>query len=136
MKFFSTLFFLSFSALAFSAAVSMPMDEDYELAKREVSNAKYVPTTLPDGKKSIAVYDGDVLEGSLVEGPDGEVTAYDAFGKEIDLDNPEEDDENGDKRKRASKFSILRKFYSFIKKYGTRAWVSNAMCLAVYKTLG
>ncbi|KAI9673577.1 MAG: hypothetical protein M1817_002213 [Caeruleum heppii] len=120
MKFFSTLFFLSFFALAYCAAVSKP-ESEYEVAKREVSQAKYVPSVLPNGKKSIAVYDGDVLEGSLVEGDDGDVLAFDAFGQAIDLDDLS-DDADGEKAKRQSRFTILRRFFGFIKKYGQRAW--------------
>jgi hypothetical protein len=125
MKFFSTLFFLSFFALAYCAAFSK---SEYEVAKREVTGgtAKYVPGTLPNGKKSISVYDGDVLEGSIVEGDNGEVIAYDAFGNVLDLDD-DSDDEGGDKQKRQSKFRILRKFWSFIRKYGPRAWVSDGI---------
>lgn len=127
MKFFSTLFFFSFLALAYSAAVSTQEDE-YEAAKREVStsNAKYVPGTLPDGRKSIAVYNGDVLEGSVVEGTDGEVIVYDAFGKVLELDDLE-DDENTELQRRQSRFTILRKFAGFIRRFGGRAWVSDGL---------
>ncbi len=127
MKFSSTLFlFFSFLALAYSAAVST-QESEYEAAQREVSasNAKYVPGTLPDGRKSIAVYDGDVLEGSIVEGADGEVVVYDAFGKVLDLDDLEDDDEDADLQRRQSRFTILRKFAGFIRRWGSRAWVSD-----------
>jgi hypothetical protein len=127
MKFFSTLFFFSLLALVYSTAIST-QESEYEAAKRDVtaSDAKYVPATLPDGRKSISVYNGDVLEGSIVEGADGEVIVYDAFGKVLDMDDLD-DDESSELQRRQSRFTILRKFFSFIRKYGARAWVSDAI---------
>lgn len=134
MKFFSTLCFLSFFALAYCAAVAT-QESEYEAAKREVteSNAKFLPETLPDGKNSISVYNGDVFEGSIVEGDDGEVIVYDAFGKVLDLDVLGDDEsldlENGMVASAKSPIRILGKFARFIKKYGVRAWVSDAIWL-------
>lgn len=130
MKFFSTLFFLSFSALAFSAAISKPTDSEFEVAKREVEDgtARYIPAVLPNGKKAISVYNGDVLEGSIAEGENGEVIVYDAFGNVLDLDELD-DEESGAVEKRQSRLTILRRFAGFIRKYGARAWVSDALTI-------
>lgn len=132
MKFFSTLFFLSFSVLALSAAVSKPSDSEFEVAKRQIEDgaAHYIPAVLPNGKKAISVYNGDVLEGSIAEGENGEVIVYDAFGNVIDED--ELNDEEGGVEKRQSRFTILRKFASFIRKFGARAWVSDGQIIGCW----
>ncbi len=128
MKFFSsTLFFLSFLALAYSAAVSKPnidTDVEYEVARREIeaSNAKFVPAQLPDGKNSIAVYEGDVFEGTITEGEDGDIIVKDAYGNIIDIDD--DDSGEGALEKRII-FVVIRVFAVFIKRFGPRAWVSN-----------
>lgn len=121
MKFFSTIFFLSFFALAYSAALSKP-DIEYEVAKREIeaSNAKFVPGLLPDGKNSVAVYEGDVFEGTISEGENGEVIVKDAYGNIVNVDD---DDEEGDLEKRII-LTVIRVFAVFIRRFGPRAWVS------------
>lgn len=131
MKLFSSLFFLCLFALAYCAAVPSPQDE-FDMAKREATDAfpdaRFIPSVLPDGKKSIAVYDGDVLEGTIVEGENGEPIVYDAYGNVVDLDNESEDgDEDNDLQKR-SKWKILLKFGKFIKKY-PRVLVSDPTTL-------
>lgn len=132
MKFFGTvLFLLGFLSLAYSAAISS-FDEDVEMIKRETANSHIIPSVLPDGRKRIAVYEGDVLQGSIVETADGGVTAYDAYGNELDLDNTDLDDEvedaaTGRMVKRQGRFTILRVLWAFIKKFGTRAWVSGLL---------
>ena len=123
MKFFGTLFFLSFFALAYSAALSKP-DIEYEVAKREIeaSNAKFVPGQLPDGKNSVAVYEGDVFEGTISEGENGDVIVKDAYGNIVNVDD---DDEEGDLEKRIIG-AVIRVFAVFIRRYGARAWVSDS----------
>ena len=123
MKFFSTLFFFSFLALAYSVAISKPdIDVEYEVVKREIeaSDAKFVPAQLPDGKNSIAVYEGDIFEGTITEGEDGDIIVKDAYGNIIDIDD---DSEEGTLEKRII-WVVIRVFATFIRRFGPRAWVS------------
>jgi hypothetical protein len=118
MKFFGTLFFLSFFAMIYCAAVGKAED-GFEMAKREVtiSNAIYVSTTLPNGKTSITLYNGGVLEGTIVQGDNDEIIVYDAAGNVVDID-----DDGVEKRQLST---ILRVFATFIRRYGQRALVSD-----------
>lgn len=119
MQFFSTLFILSFFAMVYCAAVGNA-ENGFEMAKREVtiSNAVYVATTLLDGKKSITIYSGDALEGTIVEGENDKIIVYDAAGKVLDIG----DDDEVEKRQLRT---ILKVFTVFISRYGKRAWVSD-----------
>lgn len=135
MKAFATLCLFFFVALASCAAVPLG-EKDFNLHAREIEDghAKYVPTTLPDGRKSISVYNGDVLEGTIVEEPNGEPSLWDADGNRIDPtdiadgdddDNNDGDDQKSDIERRQSRGEILRRFWNFIRRHGTRAWVSH-----------
>lgn len=121
MKFFSALFFLSFFALAYSAALNKP-DTEFEVARREIeaSNARFVPGQLPDGKNSVAVYEGDVFEGTITEAENGDIVVKDAYGNIIDVDD---DDDEGGLEKRII-LVVIRVFAVFIRRFGPRAWVS------------
>jgi hypothetical protein len=134
MKLFSNLFFLCFFALAYCAAVPT-LEEEFEIVKREAmdanADARFFPSVLPDGRKSIAVYNGDVLEGTIVDGGNGQTIAYDAYGNVVDLDDESEDGgEDNDLQKR-SKWRILVKFGKILKKH-PRILVSNATRLDMW----
>ena len=82
--------------LALGIAVSGP-DDDFELMKRENDAERYVYGTLPNGKSYIAVYNGDVLEGTIVQGDNDEGISYDAYGTLVEFDGDViVEDDNGD----------------------------------------
>lgn len=139
MKLLGLALFTFFLALASAALVRR--DDDYALFARDgqsSSNSHIVVGTLPDGRKRLGCYDGGQYLGHIEEGPDGNATVYDASGKPVDEDDDDDDDDNASdqdpkdgegadpKRLLArSRIRILRKLWKFIRKYGSKAWVSN-----------
>ncbi|KAI9875964.1 MAG: hypothetical protein M1830_007663 [Pleopsidium flavum] len=122
MKSLSLVFFLSLLALVYSAVVTKA-NSNFDLDSRDalISKAKYVPAPLPDGRRAISVYNGAVFEGTIVEGTNGQASVLDASGKTLDDSEPV-DDVSVEAKKGPSKGKILKKFSTFIKKYGPRAW--------------
>ncbi|PKX90732.1 putative rhamnosidase B [Aspergillus novofumigatus IBT 16806] len=80
-----------------------------------------VSTVLEDGKKKMEFFDVDgTLEVTAIETAEGTATFYDAEGKEVNLADMNDDDE--DLGKRVPKWKLAIKFAKLIAKYGKRAW--------------
>ncbi|EAW19539.1 putative rhamnosidase B [Aspergillus fischeri NRRL 181] len=80
-----------------------------------------VSTVLEDGKKKMEFFDVDgTLEVTAIETADGTATFYDAEGKEVNLADMDDDDE--DLEKRVPKWKLAIKFAKLVAKYGKRAW--------------
>ncbi len=121
MKFLSLMFFASLLAIVYSAA--LPSEEEWDLATREIknSNALAVTDKTADGLNSIAIYNNGVFEGTLVEQKDGGVVVYDPEGKVIDTDQKRDLGSDLESRQ-ISRIIIV--FARFIRRFGSRAWVS------------
>ncbi len=118
MKFFTLLPIFSLFALTLSAAIGSFEQEASELsAALDKRQDELVPTRLPDGRISVALYDGGVFSGTMLERPDGDVTFLDAEGNAIDIDD------EAKLMKRATVASVAKKLGPFIRKWGRRAWV-------------
>ncbi|KAK9576448.1 hypothetical protein V6Z92_009715 [Aspergillus fumigatus] len=82
-----------------------------------------VSTVLDDGKKKVEFFDVDgTLEVTAIEAADGTAIFYDAEGREVNLADMDEDDDDEDLEKRVPKWRLAIKFAKLIAKYGKRAW--------------
>lgn len=79
---------------------------------------KMAMATLPGQRRIITLYRNGTCEGTLIEGMNGTVTAYDADGNFLNL--------NGHDLDRRGLFSALKKLGKWVAKTGKKAWV----CLA------
>ncbi|GIJ88166.1 hypothetical protein Asppvi_007083 [Aspergillus pseudoviridinutans] len=80
-----------------------------------------VSSVLEDGKKKMEFFSVDgTLEVTAIETAEGTATFYDAEGKEVNLADMEDDEE--DLEKRVPKWKLAIKFAKLIAKYGKRAW--------------
>ncbi|KAF7171945.1 hypothetical protein CNMCM5623_004220 [Aspergillus felis] len=80
-----------------------------------------VSSVLEDGKKKMEFFGVDgTLEVTAIETAEGTATFYDAEGKEVNLADMDENDENLEKR--VPKWKLAIKFAKLVAKYGKRAW--------------
>ncbi|KAG7130941.1 hypothetical protein HYQ45_010351 [Verticillium longisporum] len=116
---FLVLFFLSLVALI-SAAV---IDPDRHLIQRDLEAAtdgedvQVIDYQLSDGRHKIDVIVNGVFDGSLITTEDGEVVVLDAEGKQLELDESNDDNTTIVKR---SRLKVLIRLAKVIKKYGRR----------------
>ncbi len=120
------LAFLLFFHVALIKCTPLDAAEDFELASREIenNNGHFEFITLPNGHHMITVYDDGKYQGAITEKEDGSSTIYDKNGKLIDLDDDSDDGGDEHKLRRRQRLALLRRFGSFIARWGRRAWVS------------